>query len=306
MLGHRHKEMNNTLLYTFIILFTGLVTSAFSEDTRYATKENIHYYSDAVNRLDPYINKRCVLDIYHPTNQKGFATVVWFHGGGLKGGEKNIADQLKRQGIAVVAVNYRLYPKAKAPSYLADSAAAVAWTFKNIKSLGGDPKKIFVSGSSAGGYLTAMIGLDKRWLKAHDIDADSIAGLIPLAGQMLTHFTVREERGIDKTTMVIDDLAPLSHLRSDAPPILLVTGDRKKEMLGRYEENAYMYRMLKVVGHRDVRLLELDGFGHAPNVPFFPLLLKEVDRILKSTKHGVVKETLQTKLKPLQKGIETK
>jgi acetyl esterase/lipase len=246
--------------------------------------ENIHYYSDAVNRSDSYINERCVLDIYHPTNKNGFATVVWFHGGGLKNGNKRIPNRLKRQGIAVVAVNYRLYPKAKAPSYLEDSAAAVAWTFKNIESLGGDAKKIFVSGSSAGGYLTTMIGLDKRWLSAHDIDADSIAGLIPLAGQMLTHFTVREERGIDGTTMVIDDLAPLSHLRSDAPPILLVTGDREQEMLGRYEENAYMSRMLKVVGHRDVRLLELDGFGHAPTEPFFPLLLKEVDRVVKLIK----------------------
>lgn len=274
--------MTKRALYTFITLFVGLATSAFSEDTRYATKENIHYYSDAVNRSDNYINKRCVLDVYHPTNKKGFATVVWFHGGGLKGGNKNVAAQLKRQGIAVVAVNYRLYPKAKAPSYLEDSAAAVAWTFKNIKSLGGDPKKIFVSGSSAGGYLTAMIGLDKRWLKAHDIDADNIAGLIPLAGQMLTHFTVKEERGIGKTKMVIDDLAPLSYLRSEAPPVLFVTGDREKEMLGRYEENAFMYRMLNVVGHPDVRLLELDGFGHAPNKPFFPLLLKEVGRVLKS------------------------
>ncbi|MEZ7956814.1 MAG: alpha/beta hydrolase [Rubritalea sp.] len=276
--------MTNRSLSTFIILFAGLSTSAFAEETRYVTKENIHYYSDAANRSDAYIDERCVLDIYHPTNKKGFATVVWFHGGGLKGGNKKIADQLKRQGIAVVAVNYRLYPRAKAPSYLEDSAAAVAWTFKNIKSLGGDPKKIFVSGSSAGGYLTAMIGLDKRWLKVHDINADLIAGLIPLAGQMLTHFTVKEERGIGKTKMVIDHLAPISYLRSTAPPVLLVTGDREKEMLGRYEENAFMYRMLKVVGHPDVRLIELSGFGHAPRKPFYPLLLKEVARVLKPMK----------------------
>jgi len=276
--------MNKTPLYILLILFMGLVASASPTNIRYATRENIHYYSDAVNRSAPYINERCVLDIYHPTNKNGFATVVWFHGGGLKNGNKRIPNRLKSQGIAVVAVNYRLYPKAKAPSYLEDSAAAVAWTFKNIESLGGDPQKIFVSGSSAGGYLTAMIGLDKRWLNVHDVDADRIAGLIPLAGQMLTHFTVREERGIDRTTMVIDDLAPLSHLRSDAPPILLVTGHREKEMLGRYEENAYMYRMLKVVGHRDVRLLELDGYGHAPNEPFFPLLLKEMDRVVKLMK----------------------
>ncbi len=227
------------------------------------------------------MQERCVLDIYYPKDEKGFPTVVWFHGGGLKNGNKSVADRLKGQGLGVVAVNYRLFPKAKAPSYIEDSAAAIAWTFKNIESFGGDPAKIFVSGSSAGGYLTAMVGLDKRWLSAHGIDADRIAGLIPLARQMLTHFTVREERGIDSTTMVIDEYAPLSHLRADAPPVLLVTGDRELEMLGRYEENAYMYRMLKVVGHPDVRLLELDGYGHAPREPFYPLLLNEIDRVLK-------------------------
>ncbi len=274
------KQFNKTVLFFLCTIGSGLTHSAFSEDTTYGTEENIHYYSEAINASDIYIEERCVLDIYYPTNKKGFATVVWFHGGGLKNGQKHIADRLKGQGIAVVAVNYRLYPRAKAPSYLEDSAAAVAWTFNNIESFGGDPKKIFVSGSSAGGYLTAMIGLDKRWLNAYGIDADRIAGLIPLAGQMLTHFTVREERGIDNTTMVIDDLAPLSHLRSDAPPILFVTGDREREMLGRYEENAYMVRMLKIVGHPDVSLLELDGYGHAPNEPFYPLLLDEIKRVL--------------------------
>lgn len=276
--------MTSKLLLLYSVLFSGLITSALAQNKSAKTEENIHYYSDAVTQSDPYIKERCVLDIYYPTDKKEFATVVWFHGGGLKAGGKAIPDRLKGQGYAVVAVNYRLYPRAKAPSYLEDSAAAVAWVFKNIESYGGDPKKIFVSGSSAGGYLTAMIGLDKRWLAAHEIDADRIAGLIPLAGQMFTHFTIREERGIGSTTIVVDDLAPLSHLRAGAPSILLVTGDREKEMLGRYEENAYMYRMLKVIRHPDVRLLELDGYGHSPVEPFFPLLLDEMRRVLNKRK----------------------
>lgn len=265
------------------IISTLMASALFAlADDAYGLDENLHYRSQAETKADSYIAERCVLDIYYPKKEKGFATVVWFHGGGLKAGNKSIGDRLKNQGLAVVAVNYRLFPKGKAPEYIEDAAAAIAWTFKNIKSYGGDVDKIFVSGSSAGGYLTAMVGLDKRWLGVHDIDADRIAGLIPLAGQMLTHFTVREERGIDNMTMVIDELAPLSHLRADAPPILLVTGDRELEMLGRYEENAYMYRMLKVVGHPDVRLLELDGYGHSPTEPFYPLLLKEIDRVLKT------------------------
>lgn len=246
----------------------------------YRLKENIPYYVAKVRDADGYIKERCILDFYYPGSGGGYPTLVWFHGGGLKNGNKRIPERLKENGLGIVAVNYRLYPKAKSPAYLEDAAAAVAWVFKNVESHGGDPQKIFVSGSSAGGYLTAMVGLDKRWLAAHGIDADDLAGLMPLAGQMFTHFTVREERGLGRMNIQVDDLAPISYLRKEAPPILLATGDRELEMFGRYEENAIMCRLLKTAGHPDVRLLEFDGYGHAPGEPFFPLLLKEVNRVL--------------------------
>ena len=74
------------------------------------------------------------------------------------------------------------------------------------------------------------------------------------------------------------------HVRADAPPLLLITGDREMEMLGRYEENAYLMRMMKVAGHKDTRLYELDGYGHGMSEPAFPLLIKEVERIVEKKK----------------------
>ncbi len=71
-------------------------------------------------------------------------------------------------------------------------------------------------------------------------------------------------------------------MRADAPPLLLITGDREKEMLGRYEENAYMMRMMKVSGHKDTTILELKGYGHGITKPAFPILLKEIQRRVKS------------------------
>jgi hypothetical protein len=124
-----------------------------------------------------------------------------------------------------------------------------------------------------------MVGLDKRWLAKFKVDANEIAGLIPFSGHTITHFTIREERGIPGTQPVIDDLAPLYHVRPDAPPLLLITGDRELEMLGRYEENAYLMRMMKVAGHTQTRLYELDGYGHNMTAPAFPLLIHEVERI---------------------------
>lgn len=211
---------------------------------------------------DAYAAEMCRLDLYAPDNATGFATVVWFHGGGLRSGQKSIPDALKNQGIAVVAADYRLFPKVKAPVYIEDAAAAVAWTFDHIEDHGGDPDAIYVSGHSAGGYLTSMIGLDKSWLAAHDLDADRIAGLIPYSGHAITHFTVREERGIPGNQPVVDGLAPLYHVRPDAPPLVLITGDREKEMLGRYEETAYLWRMMRVAGHKHTELHELKGFNH--------------------------------------------
>ena len=249
----------------------------------YATVDDIAYRSGP--GLTDYMRQRCRLDVYYPTNVKEFATVVWFHGGGLKKGNRSVPDELKEQKIAIVAVNYRLYPKVKSPKYIEDAAAAVAWTFKNIEKYGGSTRRVFVSGHSAGGYLTSMVGLDKRWLAAHDVDADDIAGLIPYSGHTITHFTVRDERGIDGKQPIVDDLAPLFHVRKDAPPLLLITGDRDLELLGRYEETAYFWRMMQIVGHPDTELFELEGYGHGPmGKPAHPLLLNFVRRICNDQK----------------------
>ncbi|MDI1256016.1 MAG: alpha/beta hydrolase [Flavobacterium sp.] len=264
--------------FLFLLLILSFTISA--QDIGYITKTNIHYYADSINKTNQYINERCVLDLYYPKNQKNFATIVWFHGGGLTEGQKEIPEALMKKGIAVIGVNYRLSPKVKSPAFIEDAAAAVAWTFKNIKDFGGSSELIFLSGHSAGGYLVAMIGLDKKWLKADGIDANNIAGIIPLSCQAITHFTIRKENGIPDTQPVIDDLAPLSHVRSDAPPLLLITGDREMEMLGRYEENAYLMRMMKVVGHKHTKLYEMQGYGHNMIAPAFPIVLKEIAAII--------------------------
>lgn len=252
---------------------TFVVSAVVADEVSYATIKDIPYRSG--DDLSDYMKSRCRLQIYHPTDVEDFSTVVWFHGGGLKAGEGRIPQRLKKQGIAVVAVNYRLHPKVKSPAYVQDAAAAVAWTLRNISEYGGSAKKVFVSGHSAGGYLTSMVGLDRRWLQEFDADPDDLAGLIPFSGHTITHFTVRAERGIDGKQPVIDDMAPLYHVRNDCPPLLLITGDRELEMLGRYEENAYLWRMMQVVEHPDTKLLELDGYNHGQMAdPAFPLLIQ--------------------------------
>lgn len=270
------------LILLLSFLFFGISLSA--QNTEYETKKNIQYYNAQANKSDKYISERCVLDMYYPKNKTGFATIVWFHGGGLTGGNKEIPEALKNKGFAIIGVNYRLSPKVKAVKCIEDAATAVAWAFNNIANYGGDKTQIFVSGHSAGAYLGLMIGLDKKWLQKENIDANQIAGLIPFSSQCITHFEIRRENGIPEKQPTIDEFAPLYHVRADAPPILLITGDRELEMLGRYEENAYMARMMKLVGHTQTKLYELDGYNHGMTEPAFPLLVNEVNRILKERK----------------------
>ena len=216
---------------------------------------------------------RCRVRLALPENAAGFPTVVWFHGGGLTGGGRHVPPGLVDRGVGVVAAGYRLSPEVTVRQCIEDAAAAVDWTLRNIERYGGDPGRVVVSGHSAGGYLTLMLALDPRYLAAHDRTADDLAAFVPLSGHTITHFTRRSERGLGRHDVRVDELAPLFHLRPRTPPIRLVTGDRDLELLGRYEENAYFARMMKVVGNDAVELFELQGFDHGGMVaPAIPLV----------------------------------
>ena len=239
-------------------LFTGLaptvVLRADPPAAEVQVQANLTYKSG--DTLSDYEKERCQLDLYLPAGKKDFATLVWFHGGGLTGGTKDdasvadLARSLARSGLAVAAANYRLSPKAKFPAYIEDAAAAFAWVHGNIDAHGGDPQRVFVGGHSAGAYLTLMVGLDSRYLKRHGLETSSIAGLVPLSGQTLTHYTIREERGLPKETLIADEAAPIHYARKDAPPMLVLFAEHDMPM--RVEENRLLVAALKAAGNTGV------------------------------------------------------
>ncbi|MCM1378049.1 MAG: alpha/beta hydrolase [Clostridium sp.] len=267
------------------ILTTLLVSvNIFAEND---TRKDYSYISDIqyTQKTDPYSKQRLKLDIYYPSSGRDLPVVIWFHSGGLTGGEKHLPDGLKDAGMIVVSPNYRLIPNVSVNECIDDAAEATAWVFDNIEKYGGDPKKIFVAGHSAGGFLSSMIGLDKSRLEKYGIDADKIAGIIPLSGQVITHFSDRKSMGIGELTPWVDRNAPLFHIRDDSPPYIIITGDAEQELYGRYEENLYMWRMLKLTGHPYVKLYKLDGYNHGDMaIPAIHLLRNEINKILKPTK----------------------
>lgn len=260
-----------------IILTTLVALNLCDAQNSYLTLQDVEY----TDKTDSCSQKRLKLDIHYDKEGKGNPVVVWFHGGGLTGGNKFVPDELKEQGYVIVAPNYRLIPNVGVEDCIDDAAEAVAWTFRNIDKYGGNPDKIFVAGHSAGGFLTSMIGLDKKWLQKYGVDADSIAALIPYSGQVITHFSDRKSKGIGELTPYVDDHAPLYHVRKDCPPYIIITGDAEQELFGRYEENLYMWRMMKLAGHPDVKIYKLDGYNHGDMAkPAHHILKQEISRIL--------------------------
>ena len=268
--------------YIFFLFF---LTAIAANAQQYEIVTDIPYYAALQAGKDSYLESTCTLDLYYPKDKKGFPTIIWFHGGGLTGGEKEIPKELMEQGFAVIGVGYRLSPKVTAPTYIEDATAATSWVFQNIQKYGGNPDVIFLSGHSAGAYLALMVSMDKKYLQKYAIDANKIAAVASLSAQVITHFTIREERGIKITQPIIDDYAPIYHVRADLPPILLFTGDAEKELMGRYEENAFMYRTLLLNNAQGARLYKMDGYDHGNmRLGSFPLMLKELSRITRRLK----------------------
>lgn len=268
---------------TLILFFLtcGTVISLRAQESTYKTDENISYVSSPES---DYQRDQCKLDIHYPVGEEQKPIILWFHGGGLTGGSKEIPSFLKDKGFVVVGVGYRFSPHVKVNDIIKDAAKAVSFVVKNAAKYHADKNRIFLSGHSAGGYLALMLGLNKQYLDDEQYDANQLAGIISFSGQAVTHFTARKEKGIDEKQPTIDELAPLYWVRKDAAPIVLLSGDRELELLGRYEENAYLKRMLDIVGHPYVQLEEFGGYGHDMVYPGLPVLLNEVKSILKDKK----------------------
>ena len=176
-----------------------LTVSAFARDY----EKDIRYRHEN----DPYVEKMCRLDVAYEKGTSDRPVIVWFHGGGLTGGWRHIPEALLRDGAVVVGVGYRFATEVPVSTILDDASAAVDWVKKNISSYGGSTSKIYLAGHSAGGYIVAMLGLDKQYLAAYDIDPDKeIAAVVPYSGQAITHFAHRKKMGIPQEKPIIDEM----------------------------------------------------------------------------------------------------
>jgi len=208
------------------------------------------------------------LDIHLP-EAESFPVFIYFHGGGIEKGDKRsdtaFREYLVSNGVCVVSANYRMYPENSYPDFLHDSAAAVAWVFKNVGKYG-NCEGIYVGGSSAGGYITMMLCFDRKYLGTHGISPMDISGFVHDAGQPTAHFNVLKYKGIDSRRVIIDDTAPLYHIGTDKeyPPMLFIVSDN--DMQNRYEQTMLTLSTLKHFGHEEKTSLRVMNGKHCAYV----------------------------------------
>ena len=194
-----------------------------------------------------------LLDLHLP-EAESFDIFIYFHGGGLTGGRRGgievFAETLAKRNIATATVEYRMYPDAKFPDFIVDSADAIRWVKDNISQYG-NCNKIYVGGSSAGGYLSMMLCFDKRYLNAVGMEPTDITAYIHDAGQPTSHFNVLKELGKDSRRVIVDETAPLFFVGMEETyaPMLFIVSDN--DMFGRYEQTMVMVKTLEHFGHTE-------------------------------------------------------
>jgi acetyl esterase/lipase len=154
-----------------------LLNTLLVPSSGYSIKRDIAYGADPRQKLD----------IYVPDGLSAPAPVILFiYGGSWQMGSKDIYKFLGQafasKGIVTVVADYRLYPQVKYPAFVEDAAQAFKFVHDNIGAYGGDTKRIFLAGHSAGAYNVVMLDSDLHYLKDVGADPAWIRGVIGIAG----------------------------------------------------------------------------------------------------------------------------
>ena len=144
--------------------------------------------------------------------------------------------------------DYRIYPQVRYPGFVEDAAQAVAWAVREAPRHGGDPKRLFLMGHSAGAYNAAMVALDGRWLAAHGLTPAALRGWIGLAGPY-DFIPVKNPgaRPIFFYPATPPDSQPINHVSANTPPALLIA-PQQDETVDPVRNTGGLARQLRAAG----------------------------------------------------------
>ena len=218
--------------------------------------------------------RHCVLDVRYGSGEKETLDIfpadassapvhLFIHGGYWRAMDKSdysfIADVFQPAGATTVLVNYDLCPDVTLDTIVAQTMRAIAWTWRNIAEHGGDPDRLYVSGNSAGGHLTAM-ALAHDWT-AEGLPDDIIRGAMPVTGvfdcEPVPDTTVNELVRLDREEA--RRLSPLRNPPRRALPVLVAVGGAEPRLWIRMSKD---YAALCREHGLECEYMELPGHDH--------------------------------------------
>lgn len=195
--------------------------------------------------------RRNRLDVWHHRDMpRDRPVLVWIHGSGWIVSEKGhqarpMINHFAAQGWVVVAINYRLSPRARFPDHLVDVKRALAWIHEHIDEYGGDPDFVVMTGGSAGGHLGSLAALtpgDPEYQPGFEEADTSVQACVPFYAvfDLTNRFGSRRgfegrgyvrflERAVMATTLEADPegwaaASPYDRMHADAPPFFVIHG----------------------------------------------------------------------------------
>jgi acetyl esterase/lipase len=194
-------------------------------------------YSDAEGN-------RTRLDIYAPGGGKDHPVVIWIHGGAWQIGDKAFVQSkpqaFDERGFVFVSVNYRFHPAVTYREQAGDIAKAIRWVHDHARNHGGDPRRIFLMGHSAGAHL-ALVGTDERYLECEGLKLSDLSGVILLDGAcydiprqvkqtMLPRMRAMYTNVFTEDEATQKDASPITHVAKGKgiPPFLILHVARRR------------------------------------------------------------------------------
>ena len=223
------------------------------------------------------------LDLFLPKEGRGLSpAVVYIHGGGWKGGNKNAfrrhAAHMATKGFAGACIEYRLSGEAKYPAALQDSKAGVAWVRANAAKYRIDPQRIGAAGGSAGGHLVALLGVlgDVKAVAAFNpaVDLVSFGKSAPTGASN----SVAEFLGATYAQQpeLWAEATPITHVDKNSAVFLFLHGNADTTVP--YQQSVDMLKKLKAAGvEADLFTAEGAAHGFFNRPPWFEPTLKRME-----------------------------
>ncbi len=183
------------------------------------------------------------LDLYVPEHTKPVPGIIFIHGGGWYKGNRNdmkfYTVEYAKKGYVTATISYRFSDDAPYPAAIEDAKCAVRWMRANAKEYNIDPDQIGISGNSAGGHLSMMVGYssDDPTLDGNggyqDVSS-RVQAVVDFYGpvDLTTDFAIKQDSLIrfmdgklfSEVPENYKKASPLFHISPDDPPTLIFHG----------------------------------------------------------------------------------